>query len=257
MFLFYGIKLRFSISIKMQFKFCKTNCSLFKCHLFLDLPVRALSLCSRLSFDMLNTLVKTTAPSIINTVKCKMKWPNVQKNYEELFYIFICLRYFTRKITRFFGVDSTNEDLAKTTWVERRRRLAIKKLGGVKVTLKLLSWIKILWMIISGGGISIRVWYGAGSIWRLRGGLQHEVEAGRAAAPQHNLGAGGRQDGAEDHETSSGQGLHHVPHLAVLLMDGIGQYPSFITTISRQTHMYNIHCTRCPKKSGIYCYYYK
>ena len=138
MFLFYGIKLRFSISIKMQFKFCKTNCSLFKCHLFLDLPVRALSLCSGLSFDMLNTLVKTTAPSIINTVKCKMKWPNVQKNYEELFYIFICLRYFTRKITRFFGVDSTNEDLAKTTWVERRRRLAIKKLGGVKVTLKLL-----------------------------------------------------------------------------------------------------------------------
>ena len=112
-------------------------------------------------------------------------------------------------------------------------------------------------MIISGGGISIWVWYGAGSIWRLRGGLQHEVEAGRAAAPQHNLGAGGRQDGAEDHETSSGQGLHHVPHLAVLLMDGIGQYPSFITTISRQTHMYHIHCTRCPKKSGIYCYYYK
>ena len=38
-----------------------------------------------------------------------------------------------RKITRFFGVDSTNEDQARTTWVERRRRLAIKKLGGVKV----------------------------------------------------------------------------------------------------------------------------
>ena len=61
------------------------------------------------------------------------------KRHKELFYIFINLRYFTRKITRFFGVDSTNEDLAKTTWVERRRRLAIKKLGGVKVTLKLLS----------------------------------------------------------------------------------------------------------------------
>jgi len=40
--------------------------------------------------------------------------------------------YFTRKITRFFGVDSSNEDQAKTTWVERRRRMAIKKLGGVK-----------------------------------------------------------------------------------------------------------------------------
>ena len=43
-----------------------------------------------------------------------------------------------RKITRFFGVDSTNEDQARTTWVERRRRLAIKKLGGVKV------WILII-----------------------------------------------------------------------------------------------------------------
>lgn len=48
--------------------------------------------------------------------------------------------YFTRKVTRFFGVDSSNEEQARTTWVERRRRLAIKKLGGVKViTLSQLS----------------------------------------------------------------------------------------------------------------------
>ena len=38
-----------------------------------------------------------------------------------------------RKITRFFGVDSSNEEAARSTWVERRRRMAIKKLGGVKV----------------------------------------------------------------------------------------------------------------------------
>ena len=37
-------------------------------------------------------------------------------------------------MTRFFGVDSSNEEQARTTWVERRRRLAIKKLGGVKVS---------------------------------------------------------------------------------------------------------------------------
>ena len=41
-------------------------------------------------------------------------------------------RYCTRKITGFFGVDSKNEEQARMTWVERRRRLAIKKLGGVK-----------------------------------------------------------------------------------------------------------------------------
>ena len=54
----------------------------------------------------------------------------------------IC-RYFRRKITRFFGVDSTNEDQARTTWVERRRRLAIKKLGGVKV--ECTDWLWLWW----------------------------------------------------------------------------------------------------------------
>ena len=35
-------------------------------------------------------------------------------------------------------MDSSNEDHAKTTWVERRRRMAIKKLGGVKVLVYIL-----------------------------------------------------------------------------------------------------------------------
>ena len=77
-------------------------------------------------------------------------------------------------------------------------------------------------ILVSGGGILVRVWYGAGPVRRLRGGLQHEVSTGGAPTPQHHLGAGGRQDGAEDHKTSPGQGLHHVPDLAVLLMDGLG-----------------------------------
>ena len=54
-------------------------------------------------------------------------------------------------------------------------------------------------MFVAGGGVLVWVWYGAGAIRRLRRGLQHEVEAGGAPAPQHHLGAGGRQDGAEDH----------------------------------------------------------
>ena len=37
-------------------------------------------------------------------------------------------------------MDSSNEDQAKTTWVERRRRMAIKKLGGVKVLLFLIAY---------------------------------------------------------------------------------------------------------------------
>ena len=77
-------------------------------------------------------------------------------------------------------------------------------------------------IIVAGGRILVWVWDGAGSVWRQCGGLQHEVEAGGAAAPQHHLGAGGGQDGAEDHETSPGQGLHHVSDMAVLLMDGLG-----------------------------------
>ena len=106
--------------------------------------------------------------------------------------------------------------------MERRRRLAIKKLGGVKVVYLDGEAIPFL-NLVAGGRIFVWVRYGAGSVWRLCGGIQHEVEAGGAAAPQHHLGAGGGQDGAEDHETSPGQGLHHVPDMAVLLMDGLGQ----------------------------------
>ena len=58
-------------------------------------------------------------------------------------------RYFTRKITRFFGVDSSNEDQAKTTWVERRRRMAIKKLGGVKVAAHFIMFQQWPWTIYS------------------------------------------------------------------------------------------------------------
>ena len=69
----------------------------------------------------------------------------MKNNYQDLeLLFFIHCRYFTRKITRFFGVDSTNEDFARTTWVERRRRLAIKKLGGVKVMLEEKIFLYIL-----------------------------------------------------------------------------------------------------------------
>jgi hypothetical protein len=40
--------------------------------------------------------------------------------------------YFTRKILRFFGVDSSFEEQSRVIWGERRKRLAIKKLGGIK-----------------------------------------------------------------------------------------------------------------------------
>ena len=46
---------------------------------------------------------------------------------------YFCFRYFTRKILRFFGVDPGWEEESRQLWTERRRRLAIKKLGGVKV----------------------------------------------------------------------------------------------------------------------------
>jgi hypothetical protein len=50
-----------------------------------------------------------------------------------LYSISYYFRYFTRKILRFFGVDSSFEEQAKVIWGERRKRLAIKKLGGIKV----------------------------------------------------------------------------------------------------------------------------
>ena len=57
----------------------------------------------------------------------------------------IFFRYFTRKILRFFGVDSSFEEQSKQIWGERRKRLAIKKLGGVKVLFSVfiyVGWLK-------------------------------------------------------------------------------------------------------------------
>ena len=33
---------------------------------------------------------------------------------------------------RFFGVDADTEDASRLIWVERRKRLAIKRFGGIK-----------------------------------------------------------------------------------------------------------------------------
>ena len=53
--------------------------------------------------------------------------------------------------------------------------------------------------------------------WRARG------PRGRASG-LHHLRARGRQDGAQDREAAPGQGQPDVPELAVLLMDGHGNY---------------------------------
>ena len=33
---------------------------------------------------------------------------------------------------RFFGVDAATEEMSRAIWVDRRKRLAIKRFGGIK-----------------------------------------------------------------------------------------------------------------------------
>ena len=49
------------------------------------------------------------------------------------------------------------QDVARMTWVERRRRLAIKKLGGVKVrTLKI--WGKAIFFAVTNARRYLKKW---------------------------------------------------------------------------------------------------
>ena len=86
---------------------------------------------------------------------------------------------------------------------------------------------------LAGGGIPVRVRCGEHQL-RLRGGcrLQHEEPAGRDPPAQHHQRAGGGQDGAKDLQTSPGQGLPPLPHLAVLQLGRVsvpGQQPRLAT----------------------------
>lgn len=43
-----------------------------------------------------------------------------------------CKRFVVGGSAKFFGLESASEDASKQVWQERRRRLAIKRFGGVK-----------------------------------------------------------------------------------------------------------------------------
>ena len=112
-------------------------------------------------------------------------------------------------------------------------------------------------LLFSGGGVSLRVRDGGlGSVQRL-----HWPQLWRALPPRgcacalwslcwrargprgqspglHHLRARGGQDGAQDSQAAPRQGQPHVPDLAVLLLDGHGNYRMELIIIGQLSHYY-------------------
>ena len=122
---------------------------------------------------------------------------------------------------------------------------------------KMLSSSQFCTLLFSGGGVPLRVRDGGlGSVQRL-----HWPQLWRALPPRgcacalwslcwrargprgqspglHHLRARGGQDGAQDSQAAPRQGQPHVPDLAVLLLDGHGNYRMDLIIIGQLSHYY-------------------